>query len=272
MALNYNKQSRDAFLEEYYSLVRQSKELDYEITTQGDNPDREIEGKLYDMRDTLTDMREQYRSMTPVMPLSRCPFSQRLFYHSFDPYGLDGPWWNYEAPVRPADRAPSRFLALTGAMKLGPVENVPYLIKPGPDAPYVVPELLEQDGVKAVLTQIQVGAHIAFVIVYFAETPDDHFTLDTWGTDHRAYVDHKDTYHYDEFMDDDEVSQDFILEPWISQGKLLWVTPGDLGFDLKTGASGCPYLNIEGNRKNQIIVDGEVIQELDQQEMYEEED
>jgi hypothetical protein len=272
MDLNYNFDTRKALLEEYYRLLEQERALDYELSTQGDNPDPETEGKVLDMRDSLEELREQYRNMTPVMPLSRCPFSLRLLYHSFDPFGLDGLWWNYEASIRPADRAPSRFLALTGAMNLGDVEKVPHVVKPGPDVPYVVPELLGQKGVKAVLSQIQVGAHSGYVIAYYAENPDEHFTLDTWGTDHRAYVDHKDTFHYDEFMDDDEISQDFNLEPWLSQEKLLWIAPGDLGFNLKTGAAGCPYLNLEGSRKNQIVLDGEVLPEIDQQAMYMEED
>ncbi|MCK5670289.1 hypothetical protein KAI10_02810 [Candidatus Bathyarchaeota archaeon] len=272
MALNYTFETRKALLEKYYSLLEQERDLDYEVTLQGADPDPEMESKVQEMRDRLEELREQYRIMTPVMPLSRCPHTGRLLYHSFDPYGLDGLWWNYEVSVRPADRAPSRFLSLTGSMKLGEIEKLPHIVKPGPDVPYVVPELLGQDGVKAVVSQIQIGGHTGYAITYFTEDKEKGFTLDTWGTNHRAYVDHKDTFHYDEFMDDDLISYDFNLEPWLSQEKLFWVAPGDLGFNLKTGAPGCPFLNLEGNRKNQIIVNGKVHLEENEMEIYEEED
>jgi hypothetical protein len=272
MSLNYNLETRKTLLNEYYELLEQERELDYEISTQGNAPEEEMEVKVQKMRDTLEELREKYRSMTPILPLSRCPFSGRLLYHSFDPYGIDGLWWNYEVAVRPADRAPSKFISLTGAMKLGTqIEKIPHIVKPGPDAPYVVPELLRQENVKAVVSQIQVGGHTGYTIAYYALDPESQLTLDTWGTDHRAYVDHKDTFHYDEFMDDDLISYDFNLEPWLSQEKLLWVTPGDKGFNLKTGTAGCPYLNVEGSRISQIILDGEIQPEIDPQAMYEEE-
>lgn len=272
MSLTYTAETRKALLEEYFVLLEEEKNLDYEISLQGAEPDPEMESKVQDMRDKLEELRDRYRLMTPTIPLSRCPHTGRLLYHSFDPFGLDGLWWNYETPVRPADRAPSRFLSLTGAMKLGEVEKIPHIVKPGPGVPYVVPELLGKEGVKAVISQIQVGGHQGFAIAYFAEDKTVGFKLDTWGANHSAYVDHKDTFRYDEFMDDDLISYDFNLEPWLSQEKLHWVTPGDLGFNLNTGAAGCPYLNLEGSQKNQIIVNGKVHLDEIGWEIYEEEE
>ncbi len=272
MSLMYTAETRNALLEEYYNLLEEERNLDYEISLQGDDPDPEMEIKVQDMRDKLEELREQYRVKTPILPLSRCPHTGRLLYHSFDPYDLDGLWWNYESSIRPADRAPSRFLSLTGAMKLGKVGKLPHIVKPGPGTPYVIPELLGQDGVKAVLSQIQIGTHSGYVIAYFAEDKTKGFTVDTWGANHRAYVDHKDTFRYDEFMDDDIISYDFYLEPWLSQEKLHWVAPEDLGFNLNMGVAGCPYLNLEGPQKNQIIVNGKVHLDEVGMDIYEEDD
>ena len=43
----------------------------------------------------------EYEEGLPRLPLSRCPLTGEVQVHSFDPFGLDGPWWNFEAPARP---------------------------------------------------------------------------------------------------------------------------------------------------------------------------
>ena len=48
---------------------------------------------------------------------------------------------------------------------------------------------------------------------------------------------------------------DFDLQPWIAQGKLSWIAPGDETLTLRTGEP-CPYVGLPGVRAPQSIERG----------------
>src|SRR4051794_34893741 len=66
----------------------------------------------------LRGLAEDYRRGVPVVPISRCPFTQDVLRHSFDFFGLDGLWWNYDDPVRPVEDLLATYFALTGSVWL----------------------------------------------------------------------------------------------------------------------------------------------------------
>jgi len=280
MNIPYNAQERNQFLEEYYVMLEHSRELDYELSINEDAPDSVV-SELDNMRQKLIEARDQYRMSTPVVPLSRCPFNNMVVYHSLDVYGLDGLWWDSQVPIRPVDTLPSSFFAFTGSLSPGGAyEKALIISKPGPEAPYVVPEVLSNPGIKAVISTVKVGVHTGYAVFYFIEDWKEAMEpLNTWGANYWSFVNADMQYGYNEYgiyrddpeeeydNDDDveeediEYTHDFELQKWVENGDLLWIQPGDPVFTLRKGAAGCPYLNIQGSRDFAVIYDGELVEE-----------
>jgi hypothetical protein len=207
----------------------------------------------------LLALADEYEEGLPTVGLSRCPFTQLELRHSFDSFGLDGLWWDATAPRRPLLERLYTCQALTGAVSLRrPVERFPFLAKPGPGLPYVIPEVLRHPQVKAVVSAHRVGAHAAFCVAYFA--PDELDGVDwpnDWATDRRWATGGQSGPGWHEAAPDG-TRWDFQLSPWIESGKLLWIAPGDEDLTLRGGAAGCPYLGLRGEARMQRVQDGEV--------------
>ena len=201
---------------------------------------------------------DRYLAGLPTLPLSRCPHTGETAWHSFDPYGLDGLWWRYGAAARPPERLPGTHFALTGAVALASrVERAPFLCKPGPGAPYVLPRLLGLPSVVAVLSSVPVGAHQGYATSYFAQPLPVAPAANVWGDDHYLYLDERGASHRVAVVEREE-EFDFELAPWIELGRLFWITPGDGTLTLHDTVHDCPYLGLPGRRGLQRIQDGEV--------------
>ncbi|MCX7019419.1 MAG: zinc ribbon domain-containing protein [Candidatus Sumerlaeota bacterium] len=204
-------------------------------------------------------LRRTYREKAPVLQLSRCPFTKAVYAHSIDPYGIDGLWWDYRAPNRPLELLGGNIVAFTGAMRLGtPLESMPFLCRPGPGVPFVVPRILEREGVRAVISSLPIGVHTGYVIVYFGNpAPNDLEGFNDWGTDDYQFESGPDRFGWDKsysVLSD----YDFELEKWLVAGKLLWIATNDTELTLRENVTGCPYIGLKGIRKPQLIQDGEV--------------
>jgi len=250
---------RAAFLREYFALYEKSR-----YPSASDNGARISESgsqsmESMDLFRTLAAMRGDYEAHVPVLPLSRCPFTGRVVYHSIDPYGIDGLWWSYEAPVRPVESLPSRYLAFSGSMKLvSPIENSPFLCKPGPGSPFVHPGILHNESVKAVISTLPIGNHRGFPVFYFADPVQKGMGVtNDWGM---SFWQHRDTDGTPQWMSvtENEREYDFHLEPWVTSGKLLWIAPGDRTMTIRTGMTACPFTGLGGEEKNQRIQYGKV--------------
>ena len=214
--------------------------------------------KYSEISKKLTEISHKYLRMTPVIPISRCPFTGEVVYYSIDHYGIDGPWWDYTKPLRGLSNVPTSFHTITGSMKLGTPEKTEHQIRPGPEKPYLIKQLIESEGVKAVISSIDVGNHKGHVVVYFKEevdTPVEPSKL--WGQNIWESVDRFGSRVYLE-PDESDFSYIFKLNDWVQKGKLLWVQPGDKEFTLRTGVNGCPYIGLDGDERFQIIIDGEL--------------
>ncbi|MFH1180581.1 MAG: hypothetical protein V1710_09480 [Candidatus Bathyarchaeota archaeon] len=275
----FTAEEHKEFLSIYDELHEKSLDLDYQIIiAQGEAPDKLVK-ELDVLREKLSDMRDQYRMNVPIMPLSRCPYTNQVVYHSIDHYGLDGLWWNNEVPIRPVEVLPSSFFMVNGAVKLGRVEKTSFLVKPGPEVPYVVSEILLNPQFKAVISRIRVGNHVAYPIFYFIEDWSKAMEpMNNWGANYWSFLDadmklgyneydvlwaEKEPDYSDEPVSDEgserlEYTFDFDLSKWIREGKLLWIAPDDSTLSLKTGTSGCPFLNLEGSQAFSVLFDGEL--------------
>lgn len=208
---------------------------------------------------TISDLWDEYLAKVPVVRIAKNPFTGDPFDHSIDVLGLDGLWWNYRNPTRPPEYLPPTVLAFTGAIRLEPpIEPAPFLCRPGPGLPFVVPRILQQEGVKAVLSSIQIGAHTGYAVVYFTEKEMRSYEgFNTWGVNESKFAYDEDDFGWYtwEARPDDYC---FDLRPWIESGKLQWIAPGDTELNLRTGTDGCPFLDMEGEHLLQVIQEGEV--------------
>ncbi len=202
---------------------------------------------------------DTYASATPIVSLSRCPFTAEVYETSLDIFGLDGMWWAYEYDYRPYVEPISSFFAWSGAMQLdGSVPTVPLMSMVGPSAPFVTPRVLEHPAVRAVMSSVLIGEHVGFPVVYFAvPTPHHLERVDDWGHDYHAFVT-PDGVPHSAGATEDDTEKDIDLERWIRDGKLMWIEPGDIDLRLRSTVDDCPFLDVGGNRKRQYIRNGKV--------------
>ena len=281
MSTPFTAEERRAFLTEYFELHEKSLDLEYQVVSSDGGATDALVNEADELREKLSEMRDHYRLNVPVLPMSRCPYTNQVVYHSIDHYGLDGLWWNSEAPIRPVEVLPSSFFIVNGAVDLSKIENTPFVVKPGPEVPYVVPEILSQPQFRAVISKIKIGDHIAYPIFYFIEDWEKAVEpMNNWGANYWRLLDADMQLGYNEYGDyqeeqepdysddpvedddDDEIeyTYDFDLAKWVDDGKLLWIAPDDPTFMIKKGTSGCPYLNLSGSRQFSVLFDGELVE------------
>jgi len=252
----FTEESRRRILDEYFRLYTEIEGLSYSHST-----GREAAGRqgIDPRQERLSELWKAYQAEVPSVPLSRCPFTGEVLLYPFDPFGLDGLWWSYEAPIRPYHAPPPTFMALTGAVRLNlPVEKAPFLVVPGPGVPFVYPRLLKADAIKAVIYSLPVGKHTAFPIVYFApERPAGVRMPNLWATSAYQFFGKEGQPGWYQSYDSPQ-DWDFQLKKWIDGGKLLWIAPDDPDMTLRSEAAGCPYAGLPGERQEQRIYAGAI--------------
>lgn len=185
-------------------------------------------------------LRQEYLDLLPVVALSRCPHTGSPLEVLIDTDGLDGLWWSYDTPLRVIGHRPPTLLALTGALRPG--APVPPGVCPGPAAPYVLPRMLADDSVVAVLSHVRVGPHDGFPIAYFTSAPEEATVrANEWGTGGFARLGADGAIEYGAWPEPDG-DRDHDLRPWLDSGRLRWIAPGDASLELRTGSDACPYL------------------------------
>ncbi|MBK9034357.1 MAG: hypothetical protein IPL61_24340 [Myxococcales bacterium] len=206
-------------------------------------------------------LRDEYLAGLPQLALSRCPSCTDLAIDRFDDAGIDGLWWRYDRNVRryEAPRRCRHYFCFTGALTtVAPVESTYYTVEPGPDVPFVVPQILEGEGMRAVLWSLPVGRHTGYPIFYYGDPIiAETYGLNDWGdASWGSYTDGNPAGWASRFLLDEEC--DFDLAPWIARGKLLYILPGDATMTLRSDVAGCPYLDLPGRRYSVAIRNGQV--------------
>ncbi len=203
-------------------------------------------------------LRDAYLARLPRLSVSRNPFSGEVLVRSIDIDGIDGTWWSYDTALRPREPLNTHPFAMTGAMNLaGTVEHTPFLVKPGPGVPFVIPRLLTHDQIAAVVSATGVGSHTGYLIVYYATEALRIERANEWGRNQYSYIAEDGSVGWAE-VPDYEFDYDFDLADWIERGKLSWILPGDDELTLRSEIAGCPYLDTQGLREIQRIQEGEV--------------
>jgi hypothetical protein len=246
----------DEFLASREALLRQGNELKAQATTLDRQGDYDAALVLWDRQDQL---RNRYADLLPEVAVARSPDTGEVVSWAIDTVGLDGWFWSYRGPARRLpERVPRTWLTMTGALRLRePVEVTPFLIRPGPGVPFVVPRIIEAPGVRAVIAQLPIGRHTGWPTTYFGPKPENTKLVNLWASDtYQVYRD-------GDWLGWDQTTPwaadyDFDLEPWLRSEKLLWIRPGDQSMQLHTGVDGCPYVGLDGVRDIPFIENGEV--------------
>jgi len=228
-------------------------------------PENEASLLLLDtLRNSLDELVESYKHGLVNKPVSRCPFTGKILSTSVDTEGIDGLWWNSDNPIRLDVDAPKTFFAYDGAMKLNDtLESTLFPILPGPDAPFVLPRLLSYDQVKAVISQVNVGEHIGYLMTYFCEPFLIYEPrINDWGTQ-RYWEPNPLAGDFTTpgkwiSLDPQKSELDFDLTYWMEKGKLFWIKPGDESLRLRVNTENCPFLNLKSNGKYQEVKQGQL--------------
>lgn len=197
------------------------------------------------------ELEERYLKALPRVVMSRCPFCRQPLYRTFDPYGLDGPWWRGDASPEEPEPCP-HFLLLDGALDLAgrPPRAGPFEVRPGPEVPFVIPPLLAKSGVKAVIARVAMeNGYVAYPIAYFGERrlPPQELAA-TWVRSLYVY----ETQLGETLWRASDEEPDFELGPWLATGKLWWATEEGAAMRLLEGGD-CPYASRPGERRRQVL-------------------
>lgn len=204
-------------------------------------------------------LQRKYTEMLPTVAVARCPETDAIVQYAIDTGDLDGWFWDYDNPRRRHVDLPTSWLTMCGALLLRePVAAAPFTCEPGPGVPYVIPRMLSEEGVLAVINQIPVGPHIGWAISYFGPRRTGTKLENIWGANtYDVYADDGTWLGLND-NDSPRAEFDFDLTPWLESGKLLWIAPGDPDVQLHSGAVDCPYTGIEGKQRKTSIFRGEV--------------
>jgi hypothetical protein len=254
----FGESERAATVAEYRAAVEKLDVVTAALDERENAADAELKALYWSLQTAVAHLSDGYRNGLPRPLLSRCPFTGADVRHSIDPYGLDGPWWNYSSPIRPREELPVTFFAVHGAVRLGgEVERTPFLCIPGPEVPYVLPQLLEREDIRAVVSSLGVGRHQAYAVFYFAQPVPAIPRVNDWGTDRYTVVGARGLVWQHE-REPGPHELDFDLERWIRAGKLHWIAPNDERAILRSDVSGCPFIGLAG-RRSLLRIEGEKV-------------
>lgn len=258
--ITFTPETHREFLMRYQSAFTRWEELGLQLSTKSDKGNVKSKQEADSLLAANITMHEEYRQMLPTSPISRCPISGKILYYGIDIFSLAGLWWDYATPIRPLESPFPTFISLTGAIALNnPIENIPFLCSTGPAVPYVIPRLLEQPGVVAVISSVAIGIHKGYIITYYADqvSPETE-RVNNWGMNRWTFSDRSGEYMWGEDPIQDQ-ELDFDVGRWIAQKRLFWIAPNDGTFTLQNKLDTCPYIGLSGTQDLQIIQEGEVM-------------
>ena len=232
----FSKKERDDVLQQYNEAQDHYNSLmDLEKYDESNIP--KIEAKR------LSDL---YFELLPKVIMSCCPFDDEPLIRTFDPFGLDGLWWDVDAfPEEP--NPCEHFCVVRGAVNFNniPAQSGRIEANPGPEVPYIIPRLLNIPGMIAVISQVSMdNGYIAYSVCYFCkERPPKEQLTEDWARSIQSHTTHVDPW-------------DFDLLPWLKQGKIKWCPPNsDNTFLSAEPVEHCPYIDLPGKRHRIIVED-----------------
>lgn len=229
-----------------------------DLLRQKDPAWRKLEEKRNELYGQIEPLIEKYWNQVPTVELSQCPYCQQRLSRLFDPVDLNGFWWmDRTQRPRPEPEHCPHFCLLMGAVNLNNLPPAGGLFEclPGPDAPFVIPRILELPTMEAVVSCFKMHCgYNAYPIAYFAQRPPAQKDLtqswtkkEFWFTDdknHQGWDIKKESYQYN-------------FASWIKAGKLRWHSEGRLNHP-GDDPQACPFLNVQGILRPQVLIDNQL--------------
>lgn len=259
--MSFTRERRDALVSRYRTVRAAADELWPRARTEAER------AELAALRKESSALSAALDAEMPYVPMSRCPFCGFVAEQQFDPYGIDGYWWQQVLSLRGVGSPPrcAHYFCFTGALALArPIDVLDFEVEPGPEAPFVVPSLLEPPGMKMVISSTPVGRHTGYPHFYYGDPiVKEQNGVNDWGYHQwSVYREGKRGGWASRMVFDEEC--DFDLAPWIARGKVQYILPGDETLTLRSTVEGCPYLNLPGRRVHNRIYKGELWPKLDE--------
>ncbi len=251
---------RARIIDEHRRIILEMRTIEDDIAKRMRHKDpswRELESKRNELYIRVEPLIDEYWRILPAVKLSVCPYCEKSLERLFDAVDLNGFWWmDRTRRPKPEPASCPHFCLLTGALNVHnyPVAGGLFECLPGPDAPFVIPRLLEYPAMQAVVSCINMHCgYSAYPVAYFAEQPPDgKFLTQPWADKVFHFTDSTGRRGWDI----KEESYDYNLATWIKSGKLRWFLQGRLnasGDDPST----CEFLNIQGVFRPQIVIHNE---------------
>lgn len=231
--------------EERNKIIEQYNELSIQFRKTNSSKKRK------ELKEIKNNLKKEYYDNIPIVTMGVCPICNKSLYRTFDPYFIDGFWWDKSAfNLEGEPESCEHFFLLGGVVNSNNIEFDRSIIKSitwwksyTPDLPYVSIHELKDDGRFAVLCQLDMNCGFtAYSIAYFSEPPKKtgRFT-DIWKYGFDLHIEDDGSQKWSEQM----MSRDFNLLPWLESGKLKWCDPGSGNNVLSTKPyNECPFLNL----------------------------
>lgn len=208
----------------------------------------------------LTALEAEYFRQLPRLPLSRCPLCDKALYRSFDPFGIDGLWWRSDSQPEEPQPCP-HFCVVLGAVDISASASAPdFDVYPGPGIPFLLPRLLEHEGMVAVVSALALAdGATAYPIAYFApRRPPVQALTAAWARTNFVYTTQLGVHGYRCWSETPTgagaEAWDYDLERWLSQGKLRWCMSGAHEPRLVADSTlPCPFVGLPGPRHAQLV-------------------
>jgi hypothetical protein len=250
-----NTLKRNQIVEAHRQLITEMREIEKQIEEKLLNDDpawSKLEVKRNELYHQIEPLVEQYWMILPEMVLSSCPFCRRELKRKFDSVDLSGFWWMERTQRDVKESSCEHFVLLVGAVNFNGLTPKGGIFSgfPGPDAPYVIPQVLKMKEMIVVVSEIKMGCgYSVYPIGYFSKHPPQQKPhIQPWAQqeyfltlDGTSAVD---VYHID---------FDYELLPWLRKKKIRWVIDGKLNVESENPQS-CPFLNADGKRKKMRLL------------------
>jgi hypothetical protein len=201
----------------------------------------------------------EYSDRLPRVPMSVCPYCGETLLRTFDPYGLNGPWWHVTRPFEVEEpRACEHFKVLVGAYHLErqAPEEADDPVRPGPDVPFVIPAVLTLPGMIAVVAELRTqSGDRAFPIAYFSDQEVAPELLhQPWLRDTHWFRDESGRWSWNVANDE----YDFELTPYLQKGTLRWtdLTKDPPVLHKMSERDRFPWFSLQGDRRPQLFSSG----------------